>query len=297
MEKNKTLGTLAALVSNIIFGFSFMFSKTALKVSHPLIILSVRFTAAFLFMSILAALRIIKLNYRGKNLLGLTFMALAQPFAYFILEIYGIKYTSSALSGIIISLISVAAVFLSFIFLKEKPTVIQIICSAVSLCGVVAISILGGNGGKNYLGGILCLILAVLCAAAFNLFSRKESKNFTAAERTYFMFLISFIGFNAVSFAVFRQNYIPSVLTALSHSEFVIAVVFLGIISSCITFLLYNYATGQISIIRSSTFANISTVVSVLAGIIILKEDMSVWQLVLCLPIIAGIFGVNMYGK
>ena len=85
--KNKILASLAALIPNIIFGFSFLFSKTALAFAHPLIILAVRFTVAFLVLNIMWALRLVKLNFKGKKIGKILLMALAQPLLYFIFEL------------------------------------------------------------------------------------------------------------------------------------------------------------------------------------------------------------------
>ena len=60
---SKTLkATLAAIICNIIFGLSFMFAKVALEYAHPLIILSVRFTAAFAVMNMMWLFKMVKLN-------------------------------------------------------------------------------------------------------------------------------------------------------------------------------------------------------------------------------------------
>lgn len=295
--KSSTKGSIAAAVSNTIFGLSFLFSKTALNVAHPLIILSVRFAVAFIFMSLLIVFRIIKVNYKGKNLKGLFFMALAQPFFYFIFEIYGIKFTSSSISGIIIALIPVISLILSVFILKEVPTKIQVVCTIISLISVSAISILQKNTGKNYPGGIALLFLAALCSAVFNLLSRKESGGFSAVERTYFMFLVSAVGFNILAPIVLGGAYTEGLITAIQDKGFIISILFLSIISSCITFLLYNYATGEITITRATAFANISTIVSVVAGMVVLHEQLSVVQLILCGVILLGVFGVNYYGK
>ena len=66
-DKKQYFGIIAALLANIIFGFSFIFSKTALSVSHPLIILSVRFTFAFIFLNILLISGKFKINIKGKQ--------------------------------------------------------------------------------------------------------------------------------------------------------------------------------------------------------------------------------------
>ena len=67
-KRDNLIGILAALIPNIIFGFSFLFSKIALGVAHPLIILAVRFTLAFIVLNLLWLVGIVKLNFRGKNI-------------------------------------------------------------------------------------------------------------------------------------------------------------------------------------------------------------------------------------
>lgn len=78
-NKNKLIGAAAALAANTIFGFSFIFSKMALSAAHPLIILSVRFTVAFIVMSLLTLTGKFRLSLKGKPKKKLLIMALAQP--------------------------------------------------------------------------------------------------------------------------------------------------------------------------------------------------------------------------
>ena len=292
--KNKQLaGSLCALCANIIFGFSFLFSKVALQFSHPLIILAIRFTVAFAALNILWLLRIIKLDFRGKPKKKILLMAIAQPLLYFIFELYGINSTSSAISGVIISLVPVAVLFLSAVFLKEKPTASQTLFSLLSLAAITAISILSDNGGKSSIFGILLLLGAVICAAVFNILSRSESKHYSPFERTYIMFLVGTIGFNAIAVISLGGNYIWELASAVSSPQLWGAIAYLSVFSSKAAFMLYNYSTSVISAVRSASFSNIITVVSVLAGILILKETLSVPQLICCALIIIGVFGVN----
>ena len=293
-DKTKLMGMLAALAANLIFGFSFLFSKTALTVAHPLLILAVRFTVAFIALNLLILFGLVKIELRGKNKRKLFLMALAQPFLYFIFELYGISLTSSALSGLIISLVPVAVMLLSTLFLKEKPTVLQCVCSAVSLIGVGAVSILSDDGNQNKALGIILLLLAVISAAVFNILSRSESKSFSPFERTYFMFLVGFIGFNLLALIALRGEYFTGLITAFSSVDFIISIIYLSVISSVAAFILYNYSTSRISVVRSSSFSNIITVVSLFAGILILKEKFSLTEILLCIPIILGVWGVNL---
>lgn len=291
---NKTgWGSVAALIANIIFGFSFLFSKVALEYAHPLVILAVRFSVAFLILNILWAFGLIKLQLRGKPKKGILLMAVAQPLLYFIFELYGIEYTSSAISGVIISLVPVGVILISLFFLKEKPRVRQIVFSLLSLAAIVVISLLSNDGEKTYLIGILLLLGAVICAAVFNILSRKEAERYSPVERTYMMFLIGTVGFNLAAVVGLGRGYLGIMSAAVTSLPFWGAIGYLAVLSSIGAFLLYNYATSHISSVRASSFSNIITVVSVLAGLFILQERLSVAQLICCVLIIVGVYGVN----
>lgn len=296
-NKKYTLGILSALIANIIFGFSFIFSKTALSVSHPLVILSIRFTFAFIFLNILLLVGKSKLNFKNKPKSKLILMGVAQPLLYFIFELYGLSMVSSALSGVIIALVPVVVIILARIFLKETATTLQTVCTLVSIAGICAISIISNNGSKNHFLGIILLFGAVICAAVFNVLSRSESAVFTPFERTYIMFLIGVIGFNLIAFLVLKENYFSLIISSISNIKFIIPIIYLSLVSSVLAFLLYNFSTTQISVIQSSSFSNIITAVTVLAGVIILKEKFSLIEYILCAVIILGVWGVNVFTK
>jgi len=287
-------GSIAALLVNIIFGFSFLFSKVALNYAHPLVILAVRFTVAFAVLNLLWLFGVFKLNFKGKDKKLIILMSLAQPILYYVFELYGIDNTSSAMSGIIISLEPVAVIILATLFLKEKPTKSQVIFTILSLVSIVIISILSDNGVKNKLFGIILLAGATLCAAIFSILSRKTSTQYSPFERTYIMFLVGTVGFNAITFASLRGDYANEIASASCHIEFWGAIFYLAVISSIVAFMLFNYATGVITPVRSASFSNLITVVSVLAGILILGEPMmSPVEILCCLAVIIGVMGVN----
>ncbi len=293
MKNKQTLGSICALWANIIFGFSFLFSKVALSYANPLIILAVRFTVAFVVLNILWLFGIIKLDFKGKPKRKIILMAIAQPLLYFIFELYGINSTSSAISGVIISLVPVAVLFLSTVFLKEKPSRSQVTFSLLSLAAIAAISILSNDGAKSTLIGITLLLGAVICAAIFNILSRSEAKTYSPFERTYMMFFVGTVGFNIIALAGLGGNYTNELIHAVAAPQFWGAIAYLSVFSSIAAFMLYNYSTSVISAVRSASFSNIITVVSVLAGILILKETLSTAQLLCCALIIIGVLGVN----
>lgn len=294
-NKSTLLGTLAALLANVIFGFSFLFTSMALDGgAHPIILISVRFTIAFAILSLLIIFKIVKVSFKGKRILPVLIMGISQPLLYFIFETYGIKMVSSAISGVVISLVPVCVLICYVLFFKGRPTLLQSVCCILSVLGVVLISVLSdGEEVKFSIAGMVCLLLAVACSTVFNILSNKSSCEYSPIEKTYIMFSIGAVGFNALSFIMFGGEYFTFVLTSIKNTEFVIAAFYLAIISSIGAFLLYNYATSNIDMVRASSFSSIISVVSMLAGIFILKEKVSLAQTLCCVLIIVAVYGVN----
>lgn len=284
---------LAALGANLIFGFAFLFSKMALDAADPIILIACRFSVAFVAINIMIFAARIKLNFKGKPKGKLILMAVMQPLLYFVFETYGLDRVSSALSGVIISLVPVAAMIFAVIFLREKPTLLQII-STICLIGATAgISIISNDGSRNHFIGIIFLIGAVICAGMFNILSRSESERYTPFERTYVMLLVGSIGYVVLAAITFGKGFLPAVANAFSTPSFLIAMLYLGVIASVGAFMLYNYSTTQITAVQSSSFSNIITVVTVVAGTVILKEEFSVLEYALSAVILLGVFLVN----
>lgn len=192
-----------------------------------------------------------------------------------------------------ISLTPAVVILLSVPILREKPTGFQCACTALSIIGVGIISRLSDNGNRNYPIGILLLFGAVISSAFFNVLSRRISAEFSPFERTYVMFSVGSAGFFLLAAAVLRGRFLSELTAAAANGTFWGSVGYLAIVSSVLAFLLDNDATGRISSVRVASFSNLTTVVSVLAGTLILGETFRWDQWLLCAGIILGVWGVN----
>ncbi|MBP3436865.1 MAG: DMT family transporter [Clostridia bacterium] len=301
MIKNKQIPAMAmAALGNIIFGFSFLFSKTAFNVTAvkvtPFILLSYRFLLAFLVMNVIWACRPSLLTVRGKKWWKLVPLGLLQPVAYFICENYALQQTNTVLSAVMIALIPVVALLLGLLFLKEKPTPLQILFSILSVVGVVIISLGDSPVGKTSIWVFLLLLGAMLSAAGFNFVSRKNAEEFTSFERTYMMFLLASVSFSLLAFIENIHN-LEGLVLPLTQGEFLVSVGFLGVLSSVVAFFCINYANTYLPISRSTAFSNITTVVSLLAGVFILKEEHAPIAFFASAMIIVGVWGVQHFVK
>lgn len=60
---------------------------------------------------------------------------------------------------------------------------------------------------------------------------------------------------------------------------------------------LLNFANSHLTVSESSLFSNVTTVVSVLAGVLFLKEDFSLWQALGVVIILVCVFVANVSGS
>ncbi len=288
--KKQTLATLAGLLGYSIFGFSFLFSKIALGMTTPFVLLSVRFLTAFLVMNLLVLTGRMRLSLGGKPVRMLLLLGLVQPVVYFICESYGIAMTSTAFSGVMLGIVPIAGLVLGRLFLGEPCSGFQVVCALASIAGV-AMTCVGGEVWFSLPGTVL-LACAAISSALFNVISRRTAADFTAFERTYVMFALGSVVFTAIALVENRGD-LGALRAPLTNPWFWTAVLYLAVASSVCAFLLINFSVNEVSVGKISLFSNFTTVISVLAGIFIMKDRFSLIQLAGIVVITLSVFGVS----
>lgn len=283
----------AIILGNTIFGFSFMASKIALRYVTPEVFLAIRFLISFAVLNFLVLIKVGKLNLKGKSLLPLFAIGICQPVVYFLAENYGIKSTSSSFSGMMIGIIPVVAYLLSVPINKEPFVPKKLLFAVISVCGVALLSFSENSKGGVTAFGVICLCVAVLCGAMFNVLTRRYAEQFSPFERTYMMFFMAAVVFTVLGL-VKTGGDVSMVLPLFEKPAFLIALFYLAILSSVVAFFCLNYAAGGLTSQQTASFANLTAVISVVAGVVILKENFSIWHGV---GIVLTIFGIFMLNK
>ena len=292
MRNNKTIiATFAALMAQIIFGFSFMFTKIALSYASPMTVIADRYIAAFVGLCIVMIFKKVPISL-GKNIWKLIIMSVFQPVLYFLFESYGIDMTTSAFSSIMISLIPIVSMISGIFILKEIPAPLQYLFAALSVGGVVVMALSAKADGTVTVSGIILLFGAVLSSVGYNIASRKISKEFSAFERTYAMTLIGLVFFVSVAFIENIHNPVK-ILSSFAEPSYTMSILYLGVVSSVFAFLLLNYANTYLPVTKTTVFANITTVVSIFAGVLFLDERLSFASAISAIMIIVGVWGVQ----
>lgn len=298
-NSNNTKAYLAAILYALIIGLSFLFTKIALTVTNPMNILAHRFTISFIAASIPVLFGWIKLNIKGKDMLSILPLALFYPTLFFAFQAFGLVYISSSEAGIVQATVPVFTMILAAVFLKENISFLQKISLLLSVCGVIYIFLMKGIELKSTsFFGIALIVLSALSSACYSVLARKASKKYRLMDLTYIMIVIGFLSFNTIS----ASDYIihgtfADYFKPFTKPLFLISVLYLGILSSLITSLLTNYSLSKIDATKMSVFSNLSTLITMLAGVIFLHEELKSYHVIGAIMIIIGIIGTNFLGR
>ena len=296
----------AVIAGNTIFGFSFIFSKMALQITLPSVLIAVRFVAAFIALNLIVIFgRMIKVpdgqggrkplvqfSLRGKPLRNILLLALFQPILYFLCESYGIVFTSAAFAGTIIAIIPICGIIFDVLIMHSKVRLRQVICAIMSAVGV-GITTVGAEGMKSSVIGLLFLLGAVTAGSLFYVFSKKSGDDYNPLEQTYVMFALGSLVYAVFALVQCRGQYDELIFSALAQPQFIISVLYLAVISSVAAFIFLNYGTVRVTVSEASIFANLTTVISIIAGVVFLHEVFTPFQVVGAIIIIVSVFFSN----
>ena len=161
------------------------------------------------------------------------------------------------------------------------------------MLGVTIITLSSKADGTVSLLGVVLLFGAVISSVAYNIMSRKISNEFTPLERTYAMTIIGLLVF--VFIAVIENIHSPvNVIIHFKDLSYTTAILYLGVVSSVVAFLLLNYANTYLPVAKTTVFSNITTVISVIAGILFLDEKFDALTVISTIMIVVGVWGVQM---
>ncbi|RLP10712.1 DMT family transporter [Propionibacterium australiense] len=287
-------GCLCAVGCETLYGLSYVLTKTATNTASPFALLGWRFLVAVAVMSLCVVLGLVRIDLRGKPAGPLLLVALFNPCIYFLGETLGISRTTASESGVILACIPVVSLLASTVVLRKKPSRRQVAGILVTLAGVVVTVCAVGAASSLSIVGYAFLLTAVVSYALYSVFVEKASEH-TAAEVTYVMLVAGAVVF--VGLAVFEALTTGDVagLMALPFRDgaFTVAVLFQGIGCSIAAFFLANMAIARIGVNRASSFIGLATVVSILAGALLLKETFTAHQAVGACVIVMGVYVAN----
>ena len=291
-KKTQVKAMLAAILCHAAWGFSFLASRKGLDAAPVFVLLSHRFGISFLAMNLLLLLGVGKLDLWRKGLWKPLLLGLMEPVIYFLTEQYGILHSNTVFSGVTIAMIPIISTLAAAPILGERPSVGQLLFSLLSICGVVGIGLMSRSSGALDWIGVAALSVSVLSAAGYTLISRSISRDYTPFERTYMIMGMGAVTFTPLAFLQIRGS-VAAYVEPLSQSTYLVAILFLSLICSVACYFLSGYTITYMTVARETVFSNLTTAVSVFAGVIFLHEPFTWFGALCCLVIFVGIYGVQ----
>lgn len=295
--KRERVAYFSLTLMTLIVGFSFIFVKIALRHASPIDLLAHRFSAAFVGIFLYYLIRGKGFpRYGRESILSLLLLSLFYPILLFLLQTVGLQFTTASEAGIISATAPIFTLILASIFLKERSTIWQLFSVFLSVGGVIFIMYKNGLGevtGETLKGDFI-ILLSVLSIAIYLVLARRATRKHAAMDITFFMTVVACVLFNVLAVIKHaQQNSLPLYFAPFQNGEFLWSILYLGVLSSFLTSFLTNTALAVIPASRASIFNNLSPVITVFAGVLVLGETLRGYHLVGGLMVLLGIIGVN----
>ena len=206
---------------------------------------------------------------------------------YYLFEAIGIARTSASLSSIIMASVPLLAMLSERLLFKNKLTPIKITGVIVSIIGVTAVILGGGNGEiAGSLSGVFFMFLAALCWCGYVVAIKPYSEKYS----TLLMTTILFIGGTAANIPVVLMEGSDALrgITGLQWALIIAS----GILAYAISDLLYNYGIGKLSVTASSIIINMLPVVTIVFSYLFFGDMLSPLQLVGGAAVIVSVIAV-----
>lgn len=274
------------LISAVFWGFSFVWSIELLKYYDTFTIIFFRLLISSLFI-LVAGLLTNKLSILQKSdALTFAFLALCEPFLYFIGETNGLKFVSATISSVMIATIPLFAPFVTWFLFKQKLNKLNFVGVLISIFGVFLVIVDENYQLRASLKGILLLILAVFSALGYSVLVLRLTKKYNVYSIIFYQNVFGTLYFMPLFFIFDFQHFKTVEITF----EIVKSLLFLAILASSLAFMLFTYGIRELGMVKASSIANIIPVFTAISSYLFLDEVLSWINIVGILIVLSGLF-------
>jgi len=284
----------SAALFSLIVGFSFVGVKTCLSAATPLVTLTYRFNFAFLASLVVLATGLIRIDKRKKPKIMLALTA-GLYLGFMVLQTIGLVFSTSVESGIIFAIIPIIAKIVAAVFLKENTSWKQNIFVCMSVAAVITMFVLGASDITVNLTGLAILLLSSVSMAFSNVLMRYVRGVYTPFEISFYIAAGGCLVFNLATIIYgIDSGTIAGYFEPLTQINFMLASAYLGILSTLVSSLLMAYMLAHMDAVKATIFGNLSTAISIVAGVVLLGEPLQAYHIVCTILIIGGVIGLNL---
>lgn len=292
MNKQAT-GHLAALMTILIWGTTFISTKILLTDFEPIEILFFRFVMGLLALTAAYPRRMRGTTKRQEAILAAA--GLCGVCLYYLLENIALTYTFASNVGVIISVAPFFTAILTDLFMKgeEKLRANFFVGFIVAMLGIFLISFNGAKMQLNPLGDLLA-VAAALVWACYSVLTRKISAfGYHTVQTTRRIFAYGIL-FMIPTLFLFDFH-----LGAKRFSNLVYLgnIIFLGLGASALCFVTWNMAVKILGAVKTSIYIYLVPVITVTTSALILHENITIMSGIGTILALLGLFLSEYRGK
>lgn len=270
-EKRQTAGHLAAFLTILIWGSTFISTKVLLKSMSPLEILFTRFLIGYgaLWIACPKLLRVKdrrqELYFAAAGLCGVTL--------YYLFENVALTYTLASNVGVIISVAPFFTAVFGGIFYKEHHLGGRFFAGfALAIAGICLISFKSRSVlAVNPMGDLLALTAAVIWALYSTITRKVGTFGYSTVLATRHTFFYGLVFMVPVLF-VTGYHAGPQVFLKPENG---LNLLFLGLGASALCFVTWNVAVKTLGAVKTSVYIYMVPVITAVISAIVLKEPVS----------------------
>lgn len=277
MENKKSVyADLSLLIVAVIWGSGFVVVKNVLDIMSPFYIMFFRFIIAALTLTIFSLKRLrkaTKADVKAGIIVGFCM------FLGFAFQTVGLKYTTGGISAFITAANVVMVPFLYWMISKKRPDNYEMFGAFLCFIGIGVLSLNDNlNIGLGEFLTFLCAVGFALQIASVGYFAKNVDPIVLSVVQLYFAAFLSLI------IALLFEPKL-SVITM----DIIMPLVYLGIVSSMLCFLIQNLAQVHTSSTHAAIILSLEAVFGSIFSIILLDDPVNVKFFIGCAAILISV--------
>jgi len=271
---HRNLSYCLILILSVIWGLAFVAIKRAEFELSPENLTLLRWIIASASFLVLAPIigkpnKPIQKNHVPRILL----VSFASVVGYHFTLNYAETIVSAGLAGLLISFGPIFIALLSTIFLKEKISGLLILALVLALAGTFVLSI-GADLTFRQITGPIAMIIAAFMYSVYSVGSKPLVKEYGALPTAVWLAVIGTV----FTFPLFSSNFVAQILTLSTIGW--LSVIYLAILSTVIANMILYTLIGEHAVSRLSVQLYLVPLVSLIGGIVLLGESLSVLTII-----------------
>lgn len=281
-----------AFIAAVIWGASFVATKTALREVHPVTIIVLRFGIGVLVLALAVwRLRVFKL-VAPRDLFIFLLLGLLAITIHQAMQATGLQFTSAASMAWIVATTPVFTALLAWLFIAEPFGIVRVIGLAIAFAGVLLVVTKGiFTADTLRLPSTTGDLLALASALNWSIFSVASKPMLRRLPPTLMMAYLMFFGW-LMTLPFFASMQAWNDLPNLSIAGW-LAILFLGVFCSGVAYIFWFDALAVIDASQTAVFIYLEPFVTVMVAALVLNEPFTTIAFIGGLTILLGVYLVN----